>query len=87
MPSCGPNCVIIRPTIGEFPPPPPLVRQVHRICTNCTRAVSEYDHTLCYSCAPLNTEEYDYHHLRCLIQSVHAPIASNSPGPINLRQN
>jgi hypothetical protein len=68
MPSCGTYCIIIRPTVGDFPPPTVLVRSTHRICSNCnSRSVSDYEHNFCYFCAPVNSIEFDYHHRRCVI--------------------
>ena len=78
MPRCCDHCVIILNQIGSFPPPPPLVRQTHRTCQNCTRSVSEYEHNLCYNCAPVGSVEFDYHHRRCLISNTTAPTAPSA---------
>ena len=67
MPRCNSNCVLIRESIGNFPPPPALVASTHKICSTCnTRSVSKYEHNLCYHCAPEGSVEFNYHHQRCI---------------------
>ena len=77
MPTCGNNCLIIRQPVGNFPPPPVLVRTVHNGCIHCRNNVSEYGHLVCYSCANrnLNPVEFNYHHYRCFINPI-APQAN-----------
>ncbi len=79
MPSCGINCSVIRQPIGNFPPPPPLVRSTHRECINCNRSVSDYSHNYCYSCALPNSIEYLYHHRMCTPNAPNAPTAPQAP--------
>ena len=69
MPSCGSSCQIIRQPKGDLPPPLPLVRSTHKICKDCSRSVSDYDHDYCYFCAPKGSCEYNFHHSRCLSKS------------------
>ena len=72
MPACGSNCQIIRQSIGNFPPPLPLVRQTHKTCSNgnCSVSVSDYEHNFCYKCAPFGSAEYNYHHSRCITSRI-----------------
>jgi hypothetical protein len=89
MPSCGPNCVIIRPTVGNYPPPTLLVRQTRRRCLQCRyNPVSDYSHEFCYFCAPENTDEFIFHHIRCrrnafvmFDPNMRAPRVGNAPSP------
>lgn len=69
MPSCGNNCRLFPNIEYTFLPPPALVRQTHRNCNNCHRSVSDYSHNLCYMCAMPSSEEYRYHHARCLLSN------------------
>ncbi len=78
MPACNNNCLLIRQPIGNFPPPPVLVRSVHATCLNCNRSVSEYGHRVCYECAQPNNPEFDYHHYRCRVNA-QAPMTPIAP--------
>ena len=69
MPRCGTNCVLIREPIGDIPPPPVLVASTHKICSVCNSLpVSRYEHNVCYRCAQVGSQEFNYHHSRCNYQ-------------------
>jgi hypothetical protein len=77
MPACSNNCLLIRQPVGNFPPPIPVVRQVHAYCIICNGNVSEYGHRVCYQCAQPNDPEFDHHHHRCRVNA-QAPMTSYS---------
>lgn len=53
---------------GHIVRPLMLFRQTHVSCKNCMNSISDYSHIYCFSCAPIDSEEFIYHHSRCLKQ-------------------
>lgn len=43
-----------------------LIRQTHVSCRNCLNSISDYGHIYCNNCAPIDSEEFIYHHSRCI---------------------
>lgn len=86
MPACSTDCIFFRPTVNNIPPPTVLVRTTHRVCSgvNCNQSVSDYDHNFCYRCAQPNSEEFIFHHSRCILPrgvARSAPVACDASEP------
>lgn len=65
--TCSSNCLFRHFSVyeGRIVQPLMLIRQTHVSCKNCMISISDYSHEYCYRCAPIDSVEFKYHHLKC----------------------